>query len=369
MASTRQVLTIGGLSFLTAGLTYCLYFDYKRRNDPVFRKELLKEQRRLIKKNQYQDKNASRELEKMLEAAVATVNAEPLPTSVEGKEQFFMEQVGIGEMLASKMPRGAMPAAIAFFKAYKVYPSPQELLVIYQRTMPPEIFAIIIEMIKLDVNRVINSAKNSYRSPSHRGPPSSDGPVIEEITGEERALIDALKSVAGSGPSPSAPAKPTSDESKPSSSEESKQAVAEHPVESSEGEFKPPSDEEETPKSISENPSLEPNTETSSAAHSENGSATGASQTANSFVLVEDDSPAAQDSTSEETATPIEPELTPSEEIVSEDQAQEDAPQETEKEPENESEEEPENESEEELVQEELEHTTVEAPVAEQTQE
>ncbi|KAH9467049.1 hypothetical protein Pst134EB_002079 [Puccinia striiformis f. sp. tritici] len=369
MASTRQVLTIGGLSFLTAGLTYCLYFDYKRRNDPVFRKELLKEQRRLIKKNQYQDKNASRELEKMLEAAVATVNAEPLPTSVEGKEQFFMEQVGIGEMLASKMPRGAMPAAIAFFKAYKVYPSPQELLVIYQRTMPPEIFAIIIEMIKLDVNRVINSAKNSYRSPSHRGPPSSDGPVIEEITGEERALIDALKSVAGSGPSPSAPAKPTSDESKPSSSEESKQAVAEHPVESSEGESKPPSDEEETPKSISENPSLEPNTETSSAAHSENGSATGASQTANSFVLVEDDSPAAQDSTSEETATPIEPEHTPSEEIVSEDQAQEDAPQEAEKELENESEEEPENESEEELVQEELEHTTVEAPVAEQTQE
>jgi hypothetical protein len=42
------------------------------------------------------------------------------------------------------MPRGAMPAAIAFFKAYKVYPSPEELLVIYQRTMPPEIFAIIM---------------------------------------------------------------------------------------------------------------------------------------------------------------------------------------------------------------------------------
>ncbi|KAI9600922.1 hypothetical protein H4Q26_000716 [Puccinia striiformis f. sp. tritici PST-130] len=271
----------------------------------------------------------------MLEAAVATVNAEPLPTSVEGKEQFFMEQVGIGEMLASKMPRGAMPAAIAFFKAYKVYPSPQELLVIYQRTMPlRSLQSSCNEMIKLDVNRVINSAKNSYRSPSHRGPPT------------------------GSGPSPSAPAKPTSDESKPSSSEESKQAVAEHPVESSEGESKPPSDEEETPKSISENPSLEPNTETSSAAHSENGSATGASQTANSLFC-----------TSEETATPIEPEHTPSEEIVSEDQAQEDAPQEAEKELENESEEEPENESEEELVQEELEHTTVEAPVAEQTQE
>jgi hypothetical protein len=61
----------------------------------------VKEQRRLAKKNQAQDRDASRELERMLEAAVATVNAEPLPTTVEDKEQFFMEQVGIGEMLAS----------------------------------------------------------------------------------------------------------------------------------------------------------------------------------------------------------------------------------------------------------------------------
>ncbi|POW01532.1 hypothetical protein PSTT_12446, partial [Puccinia striiformis] len=358
-----------------------------RRNDPVFRKELLKEQRRLIKKNQYQDKNASRELEKMLEAAVATVNAEPLPNECGRQGAILYGTVLRSNRYSSRskpklikktltlllppcdyqeMPRGAMPAAIAFFKAYKVYPSPQELLVIYQRTMPPEIFAIIMQRNDQTGRQSSHQFRKEFIPKSN-----SDGPVIEEITGEERALIDALKSVAGSGPSPSAPAKPTSDESKPSSSEESKQAVAEHPVQSSEGEFKPPSDEEETPKSISisENPSLEPNTETSSAAHSENGSATGASQTANSFVLVEDDSPAAQDSTSEETATPIEPELTPSEEIVSEDQAQEDAPQETEKEPENESEEEPENESEEELVQEELEHTTVEAPIAEQTEE
>lgn len=194
MSTARHVLTIGGISFLTAGLTYCLYFDYKRRNDPVFRMKLLKEQRRLIKKSQVQDKNASRELEKMLAAAVSAVNAEPLPTTVDGKEQFFMEQVGMGEMLASKMPQGAMPAAIAFFKAYKVYPSPQELMIIYQRTMPAEIFRIIVEMIKLDVNQVINAAKNSFSSGGAHRKLRSDGPVIEEITGEERAAIDALKS-------------------------------------------------------------------------------------------------------------------------------------------------------------------------------
>ncbi|EFP74338.1 hypothetical protein PGT21_033903 [Puccinia graminis f. sp. tritici] len=320
MSSTRQVLTIGGLSFLTAGLTYCLYFDYKRRNDLVFRKELLKEQRRLIKKNQTQDRNASRELEKMLEAAVATINSEPLPTTVEGKENFFMEQVGIGEMLASKMPRGAMPAAIAFFKAYKVYPSPEELLVIYQRTMPPEIFAIIIEMIKLDVNRVVNSAKNSYRSQGNRPQSRSEGPVIEEITGDERALIDALKSV-GASPPTSASAKPASNESKAPSPES--------PAPSAES--KPPSADAPKSATLSKNSSGEPKTGSPSAPPSENGSATGASQTANSFILVDDDYPA-HGNTSEHIAKPSEPENPSQDDFHSPNQPQEEASQVSEKE-------------------------------------
>ncbi|OAV89573.1 hypothetical protein PTTG_04226 [Puccinia triticina 1-1 BBBD Race 1] len=307
MASTRQVLTIGGLSFLTAGLTYCLYFDYKRRNDPAFRKELLKEQRRLVKKNQTQDRNASRELEKMLQAAVSSVLSEQFPTTVEGKEQFFMEQVGIGEMLASKMPRGAMPAAIAFFKAYKVYPSPEELLVIYQRTMPPEIFAIIIEMIKLEVNQVIH-AKNNYRPQTRM-----DAPVIEEITGDERALIDALKSVAASAPT-SASTKPTSEGSKAPSAES-----------------KPPSGHEAAPKSapLSLNPSGDPSTQTSSAAPSENGSAMGASQTANSFVLVDDDS-SAPTNTSQSITQPSEPENQLSDDLNTDNQPREEDAQELE---------------------------------------
>ncbi|KNZ64125.1 hypothetical protein VP01_1064g7 [Puccinia sorghi] len=367
MTSTRQLLTIGGISVLTAGLTYCLYFDYKRRNDPFFRKELLKEQRRLVKKNQAQDRNASRELEKMLEAAVTSVNAEPLPSTVEGKEQFFMEQVGIGEMLASKMPRGAMPAAIAFFKAYKVYPSPQELMVIYQRTMPPEIFAIIVEMIKLDVNRVINSARNSYRSPGHRSQSSSDGPVIEEITGDERALIDALKSVAASG-SPSATVKPTSDESKPTSGEPKPISAESNPTSSESkptpADFKPATDEPkptpderkptpDEPKLTSDDeskptsgeltgehaatqptpPSENPTggyalTETASVAPSENGSATGASQAAHSFVLVDGDSPVQAQTSEESMPKATEEQNAPSDHVNSTDQPHKEASQE-----------------------------------------
>lgn len=280
MATARQVLTIGGISFLTAGLTYCLYFDYKRRNDPVFRRKLLKEQRRLAKKTQAQDKNATRELEKVLAAAVEAVNSEPLPTTVEGKEQFFMEQVGIGEMLASKMPRGAMPAAIAFFKAYKVYPSPQELMIIYQRTMPPEIFSIIVEMIKIDVNKVISSAKSSYRSSGPPRRPSSDGPVIEEITGDERALIDALKSSVSSAPT-AVPTQPSSNVTKTSSEQESASKSN-----------SPPTSELLTESNASKSLIADFTAENGSKAPSENGSVTAASQTANSFVLVDDDSDA-----------------------------------------------------------------------------
>jgi len=187
--------------------------------------------------------------------------------------------------------------------------------------MPPEIFAIIVEMIKLDVNRVLNSARNSYRSPGHRPQSSSDGPVIEEITGEERALIDALKSVAASG-SPSATVKPTSDESKSTSGEPKPISAESNPTSDASkptpadskptsDEPKPTSDEPKAtsdeskptsgeltgvqaatqPTPSSENPTGYALTESGSVAPSENGSATGASQAANSFVLVEDDSP------------------------------------------------------------------------------
>lgn len=39
-----------------------------------------------------------------------------------------------------------MPAAIAFFKAFKVYPAPQQLLMIYEQTMPREIFMLVVSV-------------------------------------------------------------------------------------------------------------------------------------------------------------------------------------------------------------------------------
>jgi hypothetical protein len=176
-------------------------------------------------------------------------------------------------------------------------------------------------MIKLDVNRVINSAKNSYRSPANRPQSRTEGPVIEEITGDERALIDALKSV-GASPPTSASAKPASNESKAPSPES--------PAPSAES--KPPSADVPKSATLSKNSSSgETKTGSPSAPPSENGSATGASQTANSFVLVDDDYPA-HGNTSEPIAKPSEPENPSPDDVHRPNQPQEEAHQESEKE-------------------------------------
>lgn len=98
-----------------------------------------------------------------------------VPVDVEGKEQYFMEQVGMGEQLAARSerqnthsllqvttqtltislsvclgPEFYVAAAIAFFKALKVYPAPHELIMIYQKTQPQAVFELVMELVTLE---------------------------------------------------------------------------------------------------------------------------------------------------------------------------------------------------------------------------
>ena len=43
-----------------------------------------------------------------------------------------------------------MAAAISFYKALKVYPAPTELIMIYQKTQPPQVFELVMELIQLE---------------------------------------------------------------------------------------------------------------------------------------------------------------------------------------------------------------------------
>lgn len=64
----------------------------------------------------------------------------------------FMEQVAAGEALFAQGPANFLQAAVAFFRALKVYPAPMELVMIYQKAVPKEVFDIIMKLVARDVS-------------------------------------------------------------------------------------------------------------------------------------------------------------------------------------------------------------------------
>lgn len=154
------VLTATASAMAVATIGYAVYFDYKRRNDPAFRKKLRKQSKQSVKAAKKEMKAAAQQENMMIEKAVRDA-AEPgvLPSGVQEKEAFFMEQVATGEALFAQGPAYHVPAAIAFFKALKVYPAPVELVMIYQKAVPKEVFDLIMKLVTRDA--AVNGASGS----------------------------------------------------------------------------------------------------------------------------------------------------------------------------------------------------------------
>ncbi|EAU84415.2 hypothetical protein CC1G_01411 [Coprinopsis cinerea okayama7 len=158
MESRSTVLTVAAV-VATGVLAYAVYFDYKRRNDPDFRKKLKKEKKRVNKSlaaSQQAEAAASAVSPAMLREALEALRSEP-PVPLEDRENYFMAQVSMGEQLATQGPTFHLPAAIAFFRALRIYPAPAELIGIYEKTVPAPVFKLVLEMTNMDTRR-----------PSHR---------------------------------------------------------------------------------------------------------------------------------------------------------------------------------------------------------
>jgi import receptor subunit TOM20 len=82
-------------------LSDAAYFDYKRRNDPDFRKNLKKEKKRHHKAQKARAAAASASQREKLREAVRKAQAEGFPADVEEKEAYFMSEVARGEALCS----------------------------------------------------------------------------------------------------------------------------------------------------------------------------------------------------------------------------------------------------------------------------
>lgn len=146
-----SVLTAAASTLAVATIGYAVYFDYKRRNDPDFRKKLRKQSKQSVKVAKKELKAAAQQESMIIDRAVRDA-AEPgvLPAGVQEKEAFFMEQVATGEALFAQGSAYHVPAAIAFFKALKVYPAPVELVMIYQKAVPKEVFDLIMKLVTRD---------------------------------------------------------------------------------------------------------------------------------------------------------------------------------------------------------------------------
>lgn len=140
-----KTLTITAIA-ATALVGYAAYFDYNRRNSSEFRKSLkakaVKHEKHEAKAKEHTQKSRLDEVKK----ALTSLESSPIPTDLSEKEAFFMQQVSVGEQLAS-LPDQKIEAALCFYKALAVYPNPTDILGIYQRTVPEDVYELIVMMI------------------------------------------------------------------------------------------------------------------------------------------------------------------------------------------------------------------------------
>ncbi|GAB7361754.1 hypothetical protein MBLNU230_g1800t1 [Neophaeotheca triangularis] len=147
--STSTIVLAAGGTIAAGFLGYAVYFDYRRRSDPEFRKGLKKQHKKVSKAQESEAKAAERGQKEKIRRVVDEANDEGFPKDPEETEGYFMQEVAKGEGMCQD---GSDPvdAALCFYKALKVYPQPRELISIYDKTVPKPILDILAEMIAVD---------------------------------------------------------------------------------------------------------------------------------------------------------------------------------------------------------------------------
>ncbi|KAI1197919.1 mitochondrial import receptor subunit tom-20 [Nemania serpens] len=156
MVQPSTIATISVATAATGLLAYAFYFDYQRRANPNFRKNLRREERRLARAEREEAAAQSKQKRRDIQLAVDAAIEEGFPTGTNEKEQYFMDFVQQGEVLASD-PSRTTDAAFAFYKALKVYPTPRDLISIYDKTVDKRVLDVLAEMIAYDKSLDLSS--------------------------------------------------------------------------------------------------------------------------------------------------------------------------------------------------------------------
>lgn len=128
-AFIRQHFVTAASLAAAAFVGYCIYFDHKRRSAPDY-KQKIRENRRSAAK---------------AKGSRGTSSGRPLPNLRNPTEMqaFFLQEVQLGEEL---MSTGNLEEGTEHIcNAITLCGQPQQLLQIFQQTLPPEHFAMIIQ--------------------------------------------------------------------------------------------------------------------------------------------------------------------------------------------------------------------------------
>lgn len=131
----------------TLFIGYCIYFDRKRRNDPLFRQKL-KEKRSKQKKTP--GGRGPR-------GTTSSSSEIPLPDlkDPEAVQKFFLEQVQLGEEL---LAQGDFENGVEHLSnAVAVCGQPQHLLQVLQQTLPQQVFEMLVQKLPATSKRISNS--------------------------------------------------------------------------------------------------------------------------------------------------------------------------------------------------------------------
>ncbi|KAL8408860.1 hypothetical protein RB594_007332 [Gaeumannomyces avenae] len=169
MADTRMIVTASATAVVTGLLAYAVFFDYRRRHSPEFRRQLRRNERRQARSEKEDAEAAEAGRLHLISQIIDEAKATGYPDNVEEKEQYFQEQITIGETLSTNgepPSEGATTAdpvqvALHFYNALKVYPSPGDLIHIYNNIVPKPILDVLAEMIAYDTTLLVGSTSGA----------------------------------------------------------------------------------------------------------------------------------------------------------------------------------------------------------------
>uniref|UniRef100_A0A914UJZ0 Mitochondrial import receptor subunit TOM20 n=1 Tax=Plectus sambesii TaxID=2011161 RepID=A0A914UJZ0_9BILA len=150
LSRSQMVAVAGGLAG-AAFIGYCIYFDHKRRSAPDYKHKVLENRRR---QRQQETRGGG-------SVGGGGGRSQQLPNINNPTEMqaFFLQEVQLGEELLSEGDTEGGVEHLA--NAITMCGQPQQLLQIFQQTLPPQVYARLIETLPDARQRIMQQLRET----------------------------------------------------------------------------------------------------------------------------------------------------------------------------------------------------------------